>query len=220
VIEVGAIRFVNGLPIAEFTRLINPQKPIPTEISDLTGIRDADVADACSFESIADELSAFIGSDPLCGHQIDFDAGFLNAELLRASRKTFKPPQLDTALLSRIVKPDLMGYSLSNVSDALGVPLASAHRALDDARASGFVALKLLDELVNLPFSVRKSMAHMCPASFLKSILFASLSRQGKSHQQENVYIPGIYQKLLHPDDPIAIEPVAVADFFKENGAL
>ncbi len=220
VIEVGAIRFVNGVPIAEISMFINPQKPIPPEISDLTGIRDADVATAKKFSEIADELVAFIGTAPLCGHQIDFDVGFLKAELIRCNKAELNPPQLDTALLSRIVLSDLKGYSLSNVSDALEVPLTTAHRALDDAKASGFVALKLLNLLGEIPYHIRKSMAHMCPASYLKSILFATLGVPSAHPYSSKRTLPPIGQKLLHPDELIPVDQEKLTEFFSENGAL
>ena len=86
VIEIGVVKFIKGEPAEEFVSFINPNRPVPPQISDLTGITDKDVAEAPVFEEIADRLLEFISYLYICGHQVEFDFNFLNVELKRAGK--------------------------------------------------------------------------------------------------------------------------------------
>ena len=74
--EIGAMKFVDGRPGNTFSTLVNPGRPIPREVRELTGIVDLDVKDAPNFANVADDLLAFVGNLPVCGHQVRFDMGF------------------------------------------------------------------------------------------------------------------------------------------------
>ena len=73
IIEVSAIKFINGVEQKSFSHLLNPKKPIPIFIENLTGITNNDVKDMPIFDSIAQEFLNFIGSSPIVGHNIGFD---------------------------------------------------------------------------------------------------------------------------------------------------
>ena len=147
IIEIGCIKFLNGRPDREFSTFINAGVAIPSQITDLTGISEADIKNAPSFPEIVDKLLEFIGNLPLCGHQIEFDATFISEELKRINRPVLNVQLLDTALLSRILLQPLQRFSLKAVSESLNVQLDNAHRALHDARASGEVAVNLVPKI-------------------------------------------------------------------------
>ncbi len=71
--EISACRFVNGKFKEELTSLINPEIPIPKNISTLTGITNNMVVDAPIISDIFPDFLDFIGTTPLVGHNIDFD---------------------------------------------------------------------------------------------------------------------------------------------------
>ena len=73
IIEIGAVRVRNGEPADTFSTFINPAKGLPARIVELTGIHDADVADAPYIDEILDVFLAFVGDDVLLGHNILFD---------------------------------------------------------------------------------------------------------------------------------------------------
>src|SRR5690554_6094437 len=139
IIEIGAIRYINGAFGEEFSTFINAGIDIPQHIIDLTGIEKSQTISAPSFGEIADKLIEFIGKRPLCGHQIEFDLTFINEELKRIGKPVLSIQLLDTALLSRILLQQRQRFSLKSVSEFLNVTLDNAHRALYDARASGEV---------------------------------------------------------------------------------
>ena len=65
--------------------LVNPGKPIPSEIAALTGISDADVADAKTFKQLSSNLEAkFKGCDFAGFNSNHFDIPLLAEEFLRA----------------------------------------------------------------------------------------------------------------------------------------
>ncbi len=220
IIEIGAVRFSNGVAGEEYSTFVDPAMPIPEHITRLTGITNEHVSGAPLFAAIAGRLVAFIGDMPICGHQVDFDINFLNEELKRIALPTVFVQQIDTALISRIVNLSVTRYTLGSVAKALGVALENAHRALDDARASGNVALSLLPRLCQIPVPVRAVMAHAAPPSVIKHYLVKSLEKESYSLDLTPPQLPRPPKKLSLPEQT---EPVSAADVeaaFEATGAL
>lgn len=82
------ISFIKVLPDGKEEReniFINPEKPIPTEVTQLTGISDKDVTDAPTFRQKAKELAdRFSGCDFAGFNSNRFDVPMLAEEFLRA----------------------------------------------------------------------------------------------------------------------------------------
>ena len=82
------ISFIKVLPNGKEEReniFINPEKPIPTEVTQLTGISDKDVTDAPTFRQKAKELAdRFTGCDFAGFNSNRFDVPMLAEEFLRA----------------------------------------------------------------------------------------------------------------------------------------
>ena len=77
IIEVAAVRFNGRRVEGEWTSLINPNRPIPPTITQLTGITNDMIRNAPPLRAVIQDLEAFIGSDPVLGHNVRFDLGFL-----------------------------------------------------------------------------------------------------------------------------------------------
>jgi len=146
IIEIGAVKFRDGEPIDEFATLINPGRPIPYEITQLTGIRNEDVIGQPAFGRIAGEITRFVGDLPVAGHNVSFDLGFMRAQGLLAGNMG-----LDTWELATILLPNLSGYSLGALADRFALPHAMRHRAAADARAAGLLLNVLSDKAARLP---------------------------------------------------------------------
>ncbi len=145
IIEVAAVKFRNGKEIGKFSSLVNPGRKIPFIVTDITGISDADVANAPAFDSIRDELSEFIGENPIVGHNVAFDLGFLKAYGLDFGASVF-----DTWKLATIAFTGFPSYSLENLAPRLGLDPGSSHRAYDDARLSGNLFLRICEEMLHV----------------------------------------------------------------------
>ena len=93
IIEIGAVRFQGYCVLDRFVTLVNPQRSIPLRITQITGIRNADVAGAPVLAAVLPELLAFVASDvaAIVAHNAGFDLGFL-----RAAGVQFHRPVYDT----------------------------------------------------------------------------------------------------------------------------
>jgi len=158
IIEVGAIHFENGIETDLIDELVNPQMPIPDFITKLTGISDSDVKSARTIEKIFPSIIDFIGDSFLIGHQVNFDASFLEYQLRMYEKdftnwdnetarfKYLKNKRLDTLFFSRIFLPFLNRMKLGTVAEHFDIDLENAHRAIDDARATGHIFLELIEK--------------------------------------------------------------------------
>lgn len=146
--EIGAYRIANGEIKDEFSSLVNPETPIPTFITELTGISDEMVADAPRFGEVSDEFLQFIGDSVLVAHNAPFDLGFLNHEVGRLFEDCrVANPALCTVQLSRRLLPDIENHKLKTVAGHYSIDLVNHHRASDDARATAHIFIKLLQML-------------------------------------------------------------------------
>jgi len=148
IIEIGAVRFTNERIVDHFTTLINPERPIPLRVQQLTGIRDADVAHAPTLARALPEFLAFVDRTvtAVVAHNADFDMGFLHGAGIDLQR-----PALDTFELASIIWPDRASYNLGELCREEGITLVDAHRALDDARATALLFMRLWRSLCALP---------------------------------------------------------------------
>lgn len=145
IIEIGAVKVVNGVVVDKFDELCNPGRRIVPRIARLTHITDAMVADKPSVDDIIRQFKEFVGDAVLIGHNIK---GCDIPHITRAARRAgvqFDNSFLDTKILARKYK-DAYGWKnikLTTLSEYFGVTQAEAHRAWCDAEANAYVYLKL-----------------------------------------------------------------------------
>ncbi len=135
IIEIGAVRLVDGEVQDSLSLLVNPECPLPSKITDITGITEAMLADKENAASALPKLMAFIGDAPIAAHNSSFDAALLQSELKRLGQ-SFDAPVLDTLTLARKLYPDMKTHKLGQLCKKLGVSLKNAHRAVHDATAT------------------------------------------------------------------------------------
>jgi len=130
--EIGAVIFSGGEIKEVFNTFVDPQMHIPSDITQLTGIRDSDVKGAPLEKEAMQMFMDFVGSRPIIAHNAHFDVGFMTAAANRCGLK-FSPVFLDTLALSQALLPELKRFKLDIVSNHLGLPQFNHHRASDDA---------------------------------------------------------------------------------------
>ena len=146
IIEIGAVRVENGELAGEYSQLVNPNRPLPERITELTGITGAMLADKPSFGEICEEFRRFIDGAVLVAHNASFDGAFFRNALAREGY-AFENPLLDTLALVRNVYPGWKNHKLETVCKMLGVNNKHAHRAVDDARATAQAMLVAFQEM-------------------------------------------------------------------------
>lgn len=135
VTELSAIRIKDGEIADTFSTLVNPMCKISSKVTKLTGITNDMVKNAPTIEKALPEYLSFIGDDIVVGHNIStFDVIVLYDLAEKQGIRSFKNDYIDTLLLSKKLLLNLESYSLENVSKALSVSYAGAHRALEDCK--------------------------------------------------------------------------------------
>ena len=132
IIEAAAVLVRGGVIVDRFQTLINPGSPLDPFITGLTGITDEMLADAPSVERILPAFLDFVGTDPVVGHNVAFDIGFLRAALDRHFGLPFLNPSHDTMWMSRRYFKGESRHRLSDVIARCGVGETVEHRALAD----------------------------------------------------------------------------------------
>ncbi|NCI46622.1 exonuclease domain-containing protein [Sediminibacterium soli] len=131
-----AIVLHNGKEIeGKFETLVNPHQPIPPFIANMTGISDAMVAVAPSFEEVAPRIFSLLKDRVFVAHNVNFDFAFVKYHLLQ-SGFTLQTPKLCTIRLSRKVFPGFRKYGLGHLCRELDITIENRHRAGGDALAT------------------------------------------------------------------------------------
>ncbi|MDE2860617.1 MAG: exonuclease domain-containing protein [Chloroflexota bacterium] len=156
IIEVGAVRFQDDRVLDVFHTRVNPYRPLPQFIQELTGLKQSDVDSAPPFSAIAPALEEFIGSSPIVGQNVDFDLAFLAKKGL-----TVSAPVYDTREMASIFMPRLREYSLAHLVATLGLEHANPHRALDDAEVTARVFHALNTRAMQLDAGLLSELARL-----------------------------------------------------------
>lgn len=146
IIEIGAVKVCGGKEIDTFSEFVNPKRPIPFEIENLTSINDSMVQDAPTITEILPKFLEFCGDAVMVAHNAEFDIGFIEANCERLGIKT-DFTVVDTVELAHILLPELGRFKLDTVAKHLKINLKNHHRAVDDAGATAKIFLRFVDML-------------------------------------------------------------------------
>ena len=146
IIEIGAVKVENRQIVDTFSTFVNPERPIPFNITKLTSIDDNMVADYPNIDVILPKFLEFCGDSVMVAHNASFDMGFITQKSRERGYKT-DFTVIDTVSMARALLPELSKYKLDTVAKALGVSLENHHRAVDDAGCTAEIFIKLLKKL-------------------------------------------------------------------------
>ena len=188
IIEISACRFVNGKQKETFSQLINPNKKIPYFIENLTGITNDKIKEQPLFKDVSAKFIDFIQSDPLVGHNINFDLNFIKNELSDWSFKVENNFICDTYYLSRMFLYHLNAFSLTSLCNHFSIDVNSSHRALPDAINSGLLFNKLIPEIYDVSEEAIDLIMEICKVySGVNSRLFYEIYNSKKSYKDEKL---------------------------------
>ena len=141
--EIGIMKIQNGEVVDEFCEFVNPEKPIPQRVQEVTNITDDMVKDAPTIDIIFPKVLEFIKDSVLVAHNATFDIGFLK-KVAKDLGYEFDFTYVDTLPLARKIYPDLKKYKLGKIAEHLKIKVEVAHRALDDVDTT----VKVLKEMM------------------------------------------------------------------------
>jgi DNA polymerase III subunit epsilon len=144
--EIGAVRLADGELVAEFSALVNPQLPIPANITALTGITDEMVQDAPLISEVLPRFLDFAANSVIVAHNAPFDLGFLRAACASCGIGWTPGAVVDTAVLARLIlrQGEVADHKLTTLAAHFNTMTGPCHRALADAKATAGVLASLL----------------------------------------------------------------------------
>lgn len=165
IIELAAVKFANGVPVAVFETLINPGREIPKEVTGVNHITNEMVANAPTISQVLPSFEEFVGSSAMVAHNLEFDLKFLfysGSILTDSKRKYYDTLEQAQKLLKKPKKKwdkefeeyvtdydgdyDVYDHKLDTLCDYYGITMTNQHRALADTLATGKLFLKLIEE--------------------------------------------------------------------------
>jgi predicted DnaQ family exonuclease/DinG family helicase len=248
IIEVAAVRYEGGKAQKDLHYLLNPGRPIPQNIAQLTGITDAMVTKADHFSDHSHEILEFMGNDPLVAHNINFDLSFLQQNL----EKFGKLPEgdhrtggeffagngkYDTLVLAKTFLPFQHGFSLTKLAEFFEIKPENTHRALPDAHTAALIFLKLVEISLASDFrDIRKINEILGPTSDPIKSYFMNLQllmASGKFHiepsfdKEQFLVSTNLYNIIGEDDTPGSgrlkteeIDEEEISGFFSSEGVL
>ena len=222
IVEIAILKVFPDGKEERKTWLVNPEMPIPAEVTEIHGITDADVADKPTFKELAKEINTMVKDSDLAGFNSNrFDIPLLAEEMLRANvdfdmkgRVAVDVQTIFHKMEQRTLSAAFKFYCDKNLDDA--------HSAAADTEAT-FEVLKAqiarYDELENdtkflAEFSSRKKFADF--AGFLiynkyNEECFSFGKHKGKRVEDVLNEEPGYFGWLLNADFPLYTKKVLTA---------
>ena len=149
IIEIGAVKLLNGEVIDKYDRLINPGHDISSRITEVTNITNEMLKDCPNEEDSVVDFKAWVGDLPMVAHNAKFDTSFMEMAYKKYHLGEFTNTIIDTLALSRLLDQDASRHGLSAVTKRYGVEFneESHHRGDYDALATGLVFHKMMKKL-------------------------------------------------------------------------
>ena len=146
IIEIGAVKIKAGRIVDRYSQLINPGRPIPYHITEITSITDEQVANEPKIDEVIGKFVDFIGDAVLVAHNAPFDMGFIKRDIKKYLNIDLECSVIDTLQMARDLFPDLKKYGLGDLNKTLGLALEKHHRAVDDSQATANMFIIFLDK--------------------------------------------------------------------------
>ena len=165
IVELSAIRFVDGVPVEIFETFINPEREISPEVSAINHITNDMVAGAPTISEVLPSFEAFVGKSPLVAHNLEFDIKFLfysGSIITDTPRKYYDTLAQSQKMLKKMKHKynreygiweqdydsdwDVIDYKLGTIAEHFDITFPCQHRASGDAMVTGKVFLKLIEK--------------------------------------------------------------------------
>ena len=148
-IEIGAVKIKDGEILDRFDEFIDPKRPLPQKIIDLTCITDDMLAGHDSEEEVTKRFLEWTGDLPMVAHNAKFDIGFISAACNKYNLGEFNNTVLDTMSMARMLHPEWPNHKLTTLVRRYKIEWDedAHHRADYDAEGTAHAFHKMCEEL-------------------------------------------------------------------------
>lgn len=147
IVEIGAVRFVDGVVESVYSTLVDPLVPIPLAASKVNQITDEMVKGKPTIDVLLDSFADFCGADVIVAHNAIFDAQFLTSDIKKFDARAPKGVVLDTYGMAKRILPGLANYRLGTLVQHLNIDSQEFHRAQADASYCGELFIHLIRKI-------------------------------------------------------------------------
>jgi len=176
IIEIGAIKIENREIKDIFNKLVRPERQVPENITDLTGITQDMVAGEFPIKPVISQFVNFIGSSIIVAHNAEFDTSFLKNSMKKWLNRDMDNLIVCTVLVARDILPNLENHKLPTVAKYFGLEISNRHRAIGDAELTYQIWLHLLQKLKERNILTRNDLemyvSNLNKSSFDKAVPF------------------------------------------------
>lgn len=152
--EIAVCKVKNGQIIDEFTTFVNPERPIPKEVQELTHITEDMVKDAPKIDEILPQFLEFTKGSVLVAHNASFDLGFIS-HFAKELKLEFNNMAIDTLTISRELYEHYQNHKLGTIAENMAISLEGAHRAINDVRATVKIFNQMIEDINNKGLNVK-----------------------------------------------------------------
>ncbi|WP_145474084.1 3'-5' exonuclease [Staphylococcus pettenkoferi] len=148
IIQYGIVEFKDGNVINEFTKFFKPDQPVGKTVMRKTGITNEFLEDKPRIsKEYMEELLLLLGGKTIVAHNAPFDMKFLLKNLHDFNIEHEKFRVFDTLTTSRRLIHETPNHKLETLKDYFILDDGESHQALNDAKATGQLALLLIDRM-------------------------------------------------------------------------
>ena len=149
IIEIGAVKMINGKIIDTFDTFVNPNVKLSSEIISITGITDEMLVDAPNEEDAVKTFIDWVGEYPMVAHNAKFDISFINSAYRKYNLGVLNNTLIDTLGLSRYLESNERYHNLATLVVRYNIPWDEEkhHRANYDAEGTALILYKMLKKL-------------------------------------------------------------------------
>lgn len=154
IIEVGAVKYINGKVDSVFSTLVDPEQAIPAMATKINGITNDMVRGKPRIQKTLEDLTQFCQDFMMVAHNASFDFQFLQSNLKRYKIHAPNSLVIDTYGMAKKILPGLANYKLGTLVQHFKIQSEVFHRAEDDAKYCAEVFIHLIKKVTggaNLP---------------------------------------------------------------------
>lgn len=187
IIQFGCVLIENGEIVTRFATDVNPNRMIPKQIQNLTGISNSRVQKAPYFEDIALTIYNLLTDTIFVAHNVYFDYKFLNFELERCGAPKLTIPGIDTVELAQIFLPTEPSFRLNALAESLGLMHDNPHQADSDAQVTAELLLVIEAKMKRLPLTTLAKIAELSHATGMETSHFIQRVLQEQKNQSQTL---------------------------------